>query len=107
MIPIMILVIFSEQYRIERIIGFLKPSEGGSSFNYQTNAAKNAITAGGIWGTGIGRGISRLNSIPEVNSTDNQVSNNNNFNNNNNHRKNISKSFKCNISITKRLIQFL
>lgn len=65
-IPLAILLIFSEQYRIERIIGFLKPSEGGASFNYQVNAAKNAISAGGIWGAGIGRGLSKLNSIPEV-----------------------------------------
>ena len=65
-LPLLFLIITSEQYRIERIIGFLRPNEGGASFNYQVNAAKNAITAGGIWGAGIGRGLSKLNSIPEV-----------------------------------------
>lgn len=65
-IPIVIIVIASEQYRIERIIGFLKPSEGGQSFNYQANASKAAISAGGFWGVGIGRNLSKLNSIPEV-----------------------------------------
>ena len=65
-IPVGILVITSEQYRIERIIGFLKPSEGGQSFNYQANAAKTTISAGGIWGAGIGKGLTKLNSIPEV-----------------------------------------
>lgn len=65
-IPVIILIITSEQYRIERIIGFLRPSEGGSTYNYQVNAAKNAITAGGVWGSGIGRGLSKLNAIPEV-----------------------------------------
>ena len=65
-IPLALLLIFSEQYRIERIIGFLRPSQGESSFNYQSNAAKTAISAGGIWGAGIGRGLSKLNSIPEV-----------------------------------------
>ena len=63
-IPLALLLIFSEQYRIERIIGFLRPSQGESSFNYQSNAAKSAISAGGIWGAGIGRGLSKLNSIP-------------------------------------------
>ncbi len=65
-IPIGIIVVASEQYRIERIIGFLKPSEGLQSYNYQTAASKAAISAGGVWGAGIGRGLSKLNSIPEV-----------------------------------------
>lgn len=65
-IPLAIILITSEQYRMERIIGFLNPEEGASSFNYQVNASKNAITAGGFWGTGIGRGLSKLDSIPEV-----------------------------------------
>lgn len=65
-IPLALLLIFSEQYRINRLIGFIRPSQGESSFNYQANAAKSAISAGGIWGSGIGRGLSKLNSIPEV-----------------------------------------
>lgn len=65
-IPLVIILITSEQYRMERIIGFLNPEQGASSFNYQVNASKNAITAGGFWGAGIGRGLSKLDSIPEV-----------------------------------------
>lgn len=65
-IPVGIIIVASEQYRIERIIGFLKPGEGGQSFNYQANASKAAISAGGLWGVGIGQNLSKLNSIPEV-----------------------------------------
>lgn len=65
-IPLGFLLITSEQYRMERIIGFLNPEQGASSFNYQVNASKSAITAGGFWGSGIGRGLSKLDSIPEV-----------------------------------------
>jgi len=65
-IPVGIIMVASERYRIERIIGFLKPSEGGQSFNFQANASKAAISAGGLWGNGIGSGLSKLNSIPEV-----------------------------------------
>ena len=65
-IPVAIIVVASEKYRLERIIGFLKPSEGVQSYNYQTIASKATITAGGIWGVGIGKGLSKLNSIPEV-----------------------------------------
>lgn len=65
-IPIGFLIVTLEPYRMERIIGFLNPSEGVSTFNYQTLAAKRAIGAGGFWGNGIGVGLEKLNSIPEV-----------------------------------------
>ena len=65
-IPVVIIVVLSERYRVERIIGFLKPSENIQGINYQATASKAAISAGGFWGTGIGKGLSKLNSIPEV-----------------------------------------
>lgn len=65
-IPAVILLITLEQYRMERIIGFLRPDEFASSVNYQTLAAKRAISAGGMWGNGIGSGLTKINSIPEV-----------------------------------------
>lgn len=65
-IPAVILLIGLEQYRMERIIGFLKPEEFSSSVNYQSIAAKRAISAGGFWGSGIGNGLTKINSIPEV-----------------------------------------
>lgn len=67
-IPLVLYLILTQQYRMERIIGFLNPEQGGQTFNYQVNASKNAISAGGIWGNGIGRGLSKLDSIPEVQS---------------------------------------
>ena len=65
-IPVVIIMVASETYRLERIIGFLKPSENIQGINYQATASKAAISAGGFWGSGIGRGLSKLNSIPEV-----------------------------------------
>lgn len=65
-IPVVLIVVMSERYRVERIIGFLKPSENIQGINYQATASKAAISAGGIWGAGIGKGLSKLNSIPEV-----------------------------------------
>ena len=65
-IPVAILVVVTEKYRLERILGFLKPEEGAQTFNYQANAAKETIANGGLFGQGIGRGLSKLNSIPEV-----------------------------------------
>ncbi len=65
-IPAMILMITLETYRLNRIIGFFKPDEMSTGINYQSLAAKRAISAGGFWGSGIGTGLVRINSIPEV-----------------------------------------
>ena len=58
--------LLSEEYRIERIISFLKPNERLDSGNYQSMAAKRAISAGGFWGAGIGSNLVQSNRIPEV-----------------------------------------
>ena len=65
-IPVIVLFITSEQYRIERIIAFLRPEEGAHTINYQSLTAKRAISAGGFWGNGIGSGLVHSNRIPEV-----------------------------------------
>lgn len=65
-IPLAVFIITTEPYRLARIIGFLKPDEYGSTFNYQANMAKKAISAGGFWGNGIGSGLIKINSIPEI-----------------------------------------
>jgi len=65
-IPGLILMISLEPYRLERIIGFLRPDEYANGVNYQILQAKRAISAGGFWGNGIGTGLVRINSIPEI-----------------------------------------
>ncbi|MBQ9494428.1 MAG: cell division protein FtsW [Treponema sp.] len=65
-IPTVIFLILQEPYRIERIIAFLRPMEGVRTYNYQSIAAKRAISAGGFWGAGIGSGLIWINTIPEV-----------------------------------------
>ena len=65
-IPALAMMIVWEPYRMERIAGFLHPEEFSQGVNYQTNASLRAIGAGGFWGQGIGNGLSKLNSIPEV-----------------------------------------
>lgn len=58
--------ILSQQYRIERIIAFLNPTEDLSNGNYQSMSSKKAISAGGVWGSGIGSSLVQSNKIPEV-----------------------------------------
>ena len=65
-IPTVFLMITLNPFRLQRLIGWISPDEFTSSINYQSIAAKRAISAGGIWGNGIGAGLSRINSIPEI-----------------------------------------
>ncbi|NLM01634.1 MAG: FtsW/RodA/SpoVE family cell cycle protein [Treponema sp.] len=64
--PIIILFIFTEQYRVNRIIGFFNRSYDLHGLNYQVNAACKAISAGGFWGKGINSTLRSVSTIPEV-----------------------------------------
>lgn len=67
-VPSVFLMITLEPYRLRRLIGWISPDNYATDVNYQALAAKRAITSGGIWGSGIGTGLQRINSIPEVQS---------------------------------------
>ncbi len=67
-VPAGVLMISLNEYRLKRIIGFIKPEENLSTINYQSIASRRAISAGGIWGDGIGIGLDRLRNIPEIQS---------------------------------------
>lgn len=67
-IPALFLLIFTEEYRVNRIAGFLNPNEYVHSLNFQSIASKRAVTTGGFWGQGIGDGLERIKNIPEVSS---------------------------------------
>ncbi|GAB6277815.1 MAG: putative peptidoglycan glycosyltransferase FtsW [Rectinema sp.] len=62
------LMIFSSQYRVQRLVGFLMPDHHVHTVNYQMYSALRAIRAGGLWGKGIGLGTLKISSIPEVQS---------------------------------------
>lgn len=68
LIPLCIFFIFIEPYRMNRIIGFLDQDSYQQTLNYQTLAARNAISAGGFWGQGFGSGLVKINRIPEIQS---------------------------------------
>ncbi len=65
-LPIIVLFIFTESYRVNRLIAFFKPGYDLHGVNYQITAAKRAISAGGFWGEGFGTGLQKVTGIPEV-----------------------------------------
>ena len=61
-------MISMNQFRLQRVLGWIRPDEYATTVSYQSLAAKRAISAGGLWGNGIGIGLYRINSIPEIQS---------------------------------------
>ncbi|MBR4372956.1 MAG: cell division protein FtsW [Treponema sp.] len=66
LIPVAIISIMMNEYRLNRIIGFFDQTRFAQDQNYQLVNAKKAIMAGGFWGQGFGSGLTKINSVPEV-----------------------------------------
>lgn len=67
-LPFIALMILTKEYRVIRIISFFNPDHDPLGAGYQVNAALDALREGGFWGRGIGNGIKKISSIPEVQS---------------------------------------
>jgi cell division protein FtsW len=63
-----ILLLFTEAYRVRRLIGFLFKDFDPSGINYQVNASLMAIRSGGLMGKGWGNGEYKFGLLPEVQS---------------------------------------
>ncbi len=64
--PVGAMAIFMNKYRLNRIIGYLDQDQFAQAQNYQLMNAKKAIMAGGFWGQGFGSGLTKINSVPEI-----------------------------------------
>lgn len=67
-IPVLFLFVFTEEYRVERVLAWLLPNYDMEGRSYQATAASRAIRSGGFWGNGIGTGLQCTNYVPEVQS---------------------------------------
>ncbi len=67
-IPLGVLSVTLNEYRLNRIVGFLDQNNYQQDHNYQPLAARRAIINGGLWGQGFGSGLVRTTLIPEVQS---------------------------------------
>ena len=52
-------------HRVQRLAAFLHPEWFGASVAYQANQSLIAIGSGGLWGRGLGEGISKYGHLPE------------------------------------------
>ncbi len=67
-VPLVSLMILTKEYRVERLLSFIDPERDPLGAGYQVNAALEALREGGLWGRGLGNGIRKISSIPEVQS---------------------------------------
>ncbi len=64
-IPASFLFVFTKEYRVNRLIAFLRPDYDKNGVNYQVNMSKKAISDGGLLGNGM-TGVDKVQGIPEV-----------------------------------------
>ncbi len=67
-IPPALVAMFSQSYRVKRVFSFLFPSLDPTGINYQVSTSLAAISAGGLFGVGLGNGQYKLGILPEVQS---------------------------------------
>lgn len=60
------LLIFSQPYRIKRVVSFFFPNIDPTGINYQINNSLAAIKRGGLSGVGFGNGVYKMGRLPEV-----------------------------------------
>jgi cell division protein FtsW len=59
------LALIASPHRLRRIQAFLNPQDYSDTVGYQANQSLIAISSGGLWGKGLGRGISKYGHLPE------------------------------------------
>lgn len=65
LLPVAIYYLFKAEYRVERLWSFLDPWKHSSDGGYQIVHSLMAFGTGGLWGTGIGKGVQKLFYLPE------------------------------------------
>lgn len=61
-----VLMVTFQSYRLERMKTWYDPWSQAQGVGYQTVQSLSAIGSGGIWGMGLGRGVSKYSYLPEA-----------------------------------------
>lgn len=65
-IPCAVLMVVTSTYRMKRVLSFIAPDSDPLDTGYQINAALEALASSGLYGTGIGNGVHKISSVPEI-----------------------------------------
>ncbi len=66
LVAVLVILVISAPYRLERIITFLKPEIDPGGIGYHINQAILAVGSGGIFGRGLGHSFQKIYYLPEV-----------------------------------------
>ena len=65
-VPFAVFMIITSTYRMKRVLSYISPDSDPLDTGYQINAALEALASGGLYGTGLGNGIHKISSVPEI-----------------------------------------
>ncbi|MBF0387774.1 MAG: putative lipid II flippase FtsW [Candidatus Omnitrophica bacterium] len=63
-IPLVVLLVLLEPYRIRRVVAFLNPWEDPQGAGFQLSQSQIALGSGGFWGVGLGQSEQKLLYLP-------------------------------------------
>ena len=63
-IPVLVLLILAEPYRIRRMVAFMNPWDDAQGAGFQLSQSQIALGSGGFWGVGLGRSEQKLFYLP-------------------------------------------
>ena len=66
MLPVLTYFILAHQFRVDRILAFLRPGTDSLTTNWQLTQSKIALGSGGAFGLGLGHGQQKLFWLPEA-----------------------------------------
>jgi cell division protein FtsW len=68
LLPISFLLVLTKEHRLRRLISFISPEWEPLGAGYQVRSSITTIASGGFWGQGIGQGVRKVRSVPEIQS---------------------------------------
>ena len=68
LMPLALMLLFTREHRLQRVVAFLDPARDPSGASFQVLQARMALSAGGLWGRGLGLGGRKLGALPEAHS---------------------------------------
>jgi len=67
-VPLGIILLFSKEHRVARIVSFLDPGKDPAGSGFQILQARLSLLDGGFWGKGLGMGTGKMGVLPEAHS---------------------------------------
>ncbi|MDR2865778.1 MAG: putative lipid II flippase FtsW, partial [Spirochaetaceae bacterium] len=68
LIPVSTLLVMTKEHRLLRVMSFLHPEFDPQGAGFQVASSLLTIASGGLWGKGLGQGVRKIASVPEIHS---------------------------------------